>query len=282
MKKGIIISSALTFVSVVLGCYMCFAKIPEYPYFLIIETISILFFAIAVVTLVFGAMMSKATDSARLKKIYGAIVSALVAVAVLYTPCAFISSYNGYIPEMHYINNTDYVQQFLPITDISEIKTKDDLLQSAIIYSTYPGFSELVVCDINGFDRYDLVYTKSLNPVYNLRGILGIRSTLITESVNGDWESDKYNIDGNAIHVYSNRKAMYGYIKNYGNIMTVMVNNCNEIFTSNEDFAEYIFNQYELADECLTSQHFRDAPWYDAPFYIKAWTEHYTEMEYFL
>lgn len=282
MKKSIIISSVLMLVSVILGCYMLFAEIPEYEYFLIIEAVAVLLFAITVVTLIFRAVLLKTEQSSRVKTGYKFIVLFLIIITVLYIPCAFISCYDEYTPEMQYVNNEEYIQQFLPITDISEIETRDDLLRSMILYTNYPGFSELAVVDMHGFDRYELVYTKSLNPVYNLRSILGIKYTLMTESINGDWISDIYNINGTEVHVYSNSKDMYGYINNYGNIMSVLKHNCREIFTSEEAFAEYISKQYVLADECLSSMCFRDAPWYDVPFYVNALTEPYEDIEYFL
>lgn len=282
MKKGIIISSVLTLVSIILGCYMLFAELPEYEYFLIIEAIAVLLFAIAVVTIIFSAVLLKTTHPSRVKTGYKFVVLFLIIITVMYIPCAYISCYDEYTPEMQYVNNDEYIQQFLPITDVSEIETRDDLLKSIIMYTNYPCFSELAVGDKSGFDSYKLVYTKSLNPVYNLRGILGIKFTLKAEAVNGDWNSDIYNINGTKVHVYSNSKDMYGYISNYGNIMTVFINNCKEMFASEEVFAEFISKQYKLADECLTSQCFRDEPWYNVPFYVKALTEPYEDTGYFL
>ena len=280
MKKNIIVSSVLTIISIILGCFMLFAELPEYEFFLIIEAISVLLFSIAVVTVIFSYVLLK-KQSPKVKTGYKIVVLFLVIITTLYIPCAFISCHDEYTPEIQYVNNKDYIQKFLPITDVDDIKTRDDLLQSTIGYTNYPGFSELGVVDMNINGRYDLVYTKSLNPVYNIRSILTTKYTLKTEAVNGEWVSDIYNINGTKVHIYSNRKDMVGCISNYGNKMTVFITNYKDFFVSEEAFAEYLCEQYKLIDECLTSQIFRDEPWYNVPFYINALNELYEDSEYF-
>lgn len=280
MKKGIIISSVLTIISLVLGCFMLFAELPEYEFFLIIEAISVLLFSIAVVTVIFSYALLK-KQCTKMKTGYKIVVLFLIVITALYIPCAFISCHDEYTPEMQYVNNKDYIQKFLPITDVNEIKTRDDLLQSSIGYTNYPGFSELYVVDMNINGRYDLVYTKSLNPVYNIRSIITTNLTLKAEAINGDWVSDIYNINGTKVHIYTNEKDMVGCISYYGNMLTVFVTNYKEFFISEEAFAEYLCEQYKLIDENLTAQIFRDEPWYNVPFYINALTEPYEDSKYF-
>lgn len=275
MKKRIIISAVLTFVSVVLCCYMLFAEIPEYEYFLAIEAISVLLFAISLVTLMFSVILKKTEQSAGAKKVYKIIVLFLIIITVLYIPIAFISCYDEYTPEKFYVDNKEYIQQYLPVSDVNEIETRDDMLRSLIMYTNYPGFSEFSVVDRQGFDRYYLIYTKSLNPVYNLRAVLNIKLILITESINEEWTESIYSIDGTKVFIYSNSNDRLGYIKNYGRIIMIHTEDCNDMFVTESDFAKYICEQYKLSDECVTSKCFRDAPWYDIPFYVKALSEPY-------
>lgn len=262
-------------ISFVLGCCMLFAEIPEYEYFLIIEAISILLFSISFATISLGVVLKKTQQSSNIKKVYKIIVLFLVVITVLYIPMAFISCYDEYTPEKDYIENKEYIQKFLPISDVTEIKTRDDLLQSMILYTNYPGYSELSVVDMHLDNRYDLLYISSLNPVYNLRAVCQMKFTLKTEAVNGEWTESIYNVDGVKVYVYSNSKDMLGCIKNYGRIITIFTENCKDIFKTESDFAEYIYEQYQLSNECVTSKCFRDAPWYDIPFYVKALSEPY-------
>ncbi len=276
MKKNFIISAVLTLIDLILGCYMLFAQLPEYEYFLIIEVISILLFAVAVTTLVVGLLLPKTNNSCRLKKAYITIVSVLVVSAVLYTPCAFISCYEEYTPEVHYIENGDYIQQFLPLIDINEVKTRDDLFNSIIMYTDYPGFSHLTVCNRTGLKNYEMKFTKSLNPIYNLRNAFDVMNTCYTS------EKNNYIIRGTKVCVYSDIDNLYGYINRYGKCITISASNCKADFISENAFAEYVCEQFELADTCVTSKCFRDAPWYDIGYYIKALSEPYESSEYFL
>lgn len=264
------------------GCYMFFAELPEYEYFLIIEVISVLFFVIAVLTFVFFILLPKVTNTNRLNKIYFFIISSLIAISILYIPCAFISCYDEYTPEMHYIENREYIQQFFPFKNVAEITTKKDLNNSRIMYTNYPGFSKLIVGDIDGVKFYKMEFTKTLNPIYNLREAFNIIFTLNFTTYYDFDQSKEITINEKKIKIYISDDDVFGYINNYGKCVTVVAENCRGEFSSDKEFAEFVYNQYVLSDECTTSKVFRDKPWYDVLYYVNMLSEPYKPTEYFL
>lgn len=271
------------FMSIILICPIIFLDSIDYFTVMVAEICSLLVLLIAIVATGCYYMLLKTLNKKLVKKSFVAILCGLIAIVGAYSFCVFISAYDMHIPEDYYINEPDYIQKFLPFGDVEDIKDYDDLMDSSVMYTNHPGYTKIeVVCNKK---QYMMRYVQSLNPAYFIKHKLSVAKTLNASKLylfqpEFDNVVTVY-IDDVIIEVYTGDNDIYASAEKFGNYITVMAENCRYEYEDEQAFAELVYEQFALAEDCAKRQIFRDKPWYDIAYYIKRLKEPYVNIEYF-
>lgn len=284
MKKALVsLAICCIFMSIIIICPVIFLDNIDYLTVIVAEICSLLMLLIAITAAGCYYLLLKTLNKKLVIKSLAAILCGLIITGGAYFGCVYISAYDMYIPEDYYINEPEYIQNFLPYGDIKDIKDYDDLMDSAVMYTNHPGYTKIeVVCNKK---QYMMRYVQSLNPAFFIEHKLSVTKTL-NASMQYLFQPEfddvvTVNIDDVNIEVYTGDNDIYASAEKFGKYITVMAENCRYEYDNEQDFAKFVYEQFLLAEDCAKRQIFREKPWYDIAYYIERLNEPYVDMEYF-